>query len=270
MPGFTEEVREVLKRPLTPHTRRGPGGSYTYFKGSDVLNRLNEAFDHGWSSERLEEKVIEDQVLMLVALTVMTKEGDSVCHHGYGSAEIARNKAGKPINIGNTYKSAFTTALKKAAEQFGIGLGEDEEEMPGDAGKPSSGSYNSPTPTSKPPTPMSTKGNAGMGMPMRSPTPMPNRMGNGGSSAPRPPMGSDSGPISLPKAKPAAPVPSADLSNLPVSDTQRKALANLASMKGRREADLINGAGLQKDKFEDLTRDEAIQVIRHANTLPQG
>lgn len=295
--GLNEKTRNILRKPLTSHQRRGPGGNYSYHKGSDVIVRLNEAFEHCWSSERLEVEVIEDQVLMLVCLTVYI-EGDAVVHHGYGSAEIARGRSdNKIVNIGNSYKSAFTNALKKAAEQFGIGLDEEETSSrptPAAAPKyspPAQGFGTTPSPSPVPTTTRFAAATAAASArpPMSAPSAMPPRSpsGTGGltattaaamlkvgptnAAAPLDP----SPPKPMPSAPPVNPAPMAkpevrtdDL----VSSVQEHALQRLAGMKGLSEEELVTGAlpAAGKQKFAELLRSEASEVIKYANVQPQG
>ncbi len=297
--GLNEKTRGILRKPLTSHQRRGPGGNYSYHKGSDVIVRLNEAFEHCWSSERLEAEVIEDQVLMLVCLTVYI-EGDAVVHHGYGSAEIARGRNdGKMVNIGNSYKSAFTNALKKAAEQFGIGLDEEDavsRPTPAATGSrftPQTGFGPTPSPSPVPAAPRNAPpaaAKATMSRPaMTMPEAMPSRSpsGTGGLRAttaaamlkvgpttaavpldPSPPTPIPSAPPvnSAPMAKPE--VRTDDL----VSSVQEHALQRLAGMKNLSEEQLVVGAipAAGKTRFAELLRSEASEVIKYANVQPQG
>jgi hypothetical protein len=271
--GLNEKTCEILRRPLTSYQRRGPGGSYSYHKGSDVIKRLNEAFGHCWSSERLEVEVVEEQVLMLVCLTVYI-DGDAVVHHGYGSAEIARGRnGGKIVNIGNSYKSAFTNALKKAAEQFGIGL-EDEEAT---AATATSGNYASapsgfsPTQATASKPPANTRfapavAAASARPPMARPEPMPARPqqtrpnGTGGAGLraataatmlqTQPPAAATapldpSPPTPRPSAPPVNPEPMAKpavRTDDVVSSVQEHALHRLAGMKGLTEEQLVTGS----------------------------
>lgn len=291
--GFDDKTCKVLQRDMTSHSRRGPGGTYSYFKGSDVIKRLNDAFSHGWSSEKLEDHTIEDQVLLLVAVTASTKEGDVITHQGYGSAQIAK-KQGKIIDIGNVYKSAYTNAIKKAAEQFGIGLGTDEVEeevtlstsVPSPANnlpsnrRPSAAPAraNFTQPAQRPP--MAARPTMGR------PAPLPSRRASGASTAARPAQVSHSPqeiddilgtappvqntasfPVSAPSTPPGDPY---SLEDKLISDVQLKALSNLASMKNRNELILIQGSGVDKESFSELTRAEAVRVIRYSTNLPQG
>jgi hypothetical protein len=111
-------------------------------KGIDVLKQLNKAFAHCWSSEVVSSEEVHGQILVQASVSVFI-DGDVVVHHGFASAAIAR-KNEKVIDIGNAYKSAYTGAIKKAAEQFGIGLGASD----GSAGpsKPAPTRASSPAP----------------------------------------------------------------------------------------------------------------------------
>jgi len=115
-------VIDLLNRPLEVHYKPGPGGKkYKYVEGRDVIASLNAAFGHSWSSSVINTLREDTQVIVLIKL-----EANGESHQGYGGAEIALysygDKQGKPVDISNSYKAAFTNALKKAAEQFGVGL----------------------------------------------------------------------------------------------------------------------------------------------------
>ena len=283
--GLNEKTCEILRKPLASFTRRGPGGTYSYHKGSDVIRRLNEAFGHCWSSEKLDVEVIEEQVLMLVSLTVYT-DSDTITHHGYGSADVKRGNANsKIVSIGNDYKSAFTNALKRAAEQFGIGLGDEEEETV--STKPS---YQTPTVTqSVPRQPDSLVGQPAMlptgaptRPPMTRPEPMaarpqqahPNGMGGDIRAVATAAMNNAVAPVSVPAAPPINPphMVKPEVKDGLINSVQKQALQHLANTKGVTEEILVMGALPESGKvsFEELLRSEATEVIRHANVLPQG
>lgn len=305
--GFNEEICSVLRKPMESFTRRGPGGNFSYYKGSDVIKRLNESFNHSWSSEKLEVETIEDQVLMLVSLTVYCNGGDVITHQGYGSADIARSRTDKKIiNIGNTYKSAFTNALKKAAEQFGIGLQEDTAPLK----KPQQSSGVSPqyaSPAAKQAaTPRPSMNRPSMDRPsmdretssMSSGTPMGARPKSGlvskaataaasilakaaAMETTRMPMTTPTAipvttapaavEVAVPPVNPApmeSPQPRSDL----ISPIQETALENLLNMKALKEVDVVMGAlpNSGKVSFKELLRTEAVEVIKYANVQPQG
>lgn len=268
--GLHDKVCDKLKEPLEAYTRKGPGGTYSYYKGSDVIRRLNEAFGHSWSSEKIETVVIEDQVLLLLSLTVFV-EGDTIIHQGYGSALIVRRgDTNKIIDIGNTYKSAFTNALKKAAEQFGIGLGGEEDIIRPNQGvsmgNPQVATGGSRLPMQAPaPAPAVPSGTS-----MSRPEPLPVRpRGNGSTMSVRDAAVAAIKGAQAPESTPD-PTPTPDLSGEVVTPTQVTALTNLSKLRNKGEIELLVGAlpGTDKTEFKQLLRSEAIQVIRHANNLP--
>jgi hypothetical protein len=125
-----KDTIDILTGEIKEHFKPGPGGrKYRYVKGEDVISRLNSAFKHEWSSkvEQILEK--ENQIIILVSI-----EAEGTSHQGFGGADIAVYKEGprkgQPVDISNSYKSAFTNALKKAAEQFGVGLLSEDEFVP--------------------------------------------------------------------------------------------------------------------------------------------
>jgi recombination DNA repair RAD52 pathway protein len=93
---------------------------------SEVINRLNKVLGiDAWSFEvlKLERDPIEtDEIISHVSLTA--KIGDStITKHGVGGVSIKRIKStGRPVDLGNSYKMAVSDALKKAAQQLGVGL----------------------------------------------------------------------------------------------------------------------------------------------------
>ena len=309
--GLPDDICKILRNPLKRHSRQGPGGNYSYVKGSDVIRRLNEAFGHCWSSEKISAEIIEDQVLMLVSLTVFF-EADTITHQGYGSAPIARRRSDNvAIDIGNVYKSAFTSALKKAAEQFGIGLDEDEDAVESGTARPYQGSRrtsNTPKTVASPPktsTPMSTPAPLPNRKPLQRPGALPPR-GNGSAgsapaasrgnslqatavaalkqtpaASPRPsgsPSPYSSGSANIPAPDSTTQVPSflpegsqgSDNMDDDINSVQLTALRRLADMRSTDELTLINGAlaGTSKSKFDELTRGEAVAVIKYANNMP--
>lgn len=93
---------------------------------SEVINRLNKVLGvDSWSSEvlRLERDSHEtDEIIAHVSITADIA-GKRVVKHGVGGTSIKRIKStGKPVDLGNSFKMAVSDALKKAAQQFGIGL----------------------------------------------------------------------------------------------------------------------------------------------------
>lgn len=235
---FSDKVIEILNQPLKVYQRpTGTGKSYPYVKGEDVVKQLNKAFGHAWSSQVLTQTEVHDQVLVSVELSVI-HEGQKIFHHGYGSAPVAKTKdGGKVIDIGNCYKSAYTSALKKAAEAFGIGLGGEDEDgaSPQQNARPYTKSAYSPParPTSPPP------------------------------SSPR-----SEAPKEAIKSSPSPQASSLVSNTQKVSDVQKRALVNLSKMRQIPEGELVKKAlpDANKASFDDLTQSEAVDVIKYANT----
>lgn len=274
-----KNICDILRKPLPKHTRRGPGGNYDYYKGSDVIRRLNEAFGHSWSSEKVEDVTIDDQILLLVSLTVFT-DGDTIIHQGYGSAQIARKRnTNEIIDIGNTYKSAYTNALKKAAEQFGVGLG--AEDKTSEESKPANNiahtspsvtpksSFSAPTIPSAVPTSTYKNASAGIRPPMRRTTQLPSRTPGPGLTSSSTLSVAGEG-VSSPA--PMSPKPVPDTGNELLTSIQESALSTLAKLKGfeNNTISLLQGAlgATEKTTFAQLLKKEAVLVIRYANELP--
>lgn len=260
---LTDKMIEVLTEDLPVHQRKGPGGTYPYIKGEDVIRQLNKAFGHAWSSEVIKSEEVYGQVLVMISLSVRPENSlQPIVHQGYGSAAIAKKRdTNEVIDIGNTYKSAYTGALKKAAEQFGIGLGKDSEDATDAQNSP--GNFaprvtNSPAPV----------------RPMQASTPAPaarpvmNTTGPKPAFAPKPAQPTQAAPVA--SQAPAVPAisPSAQLDDK-ATDTQKNALKNISTIKGYSEQDMISQAlkETRKDSFDLLTRKEAIEVMKHANGL---
>lgn len=115
---FPEEMEKIL--------RKG-GASLTYIPVSEVITRLNKVFGvDGWSSEVLfceRDKIDPDYIVARVRLLVFFKENTTpIFKDGVGGQKIKRTKAGDIVDLGDEMKGATSDALKKAAQQFGIGL----------------------------------------------------------------------------------------------------------------------------------------------------
>lgn len=124
-----QKTIDILRKEIEVHYKQGPNNiKYPYVIGKDVISRLNEAFQHDWSSKVID--TIKDDNTVIIRLQIT--HGD-ISHEGFGGGTIMRysggQNAGKPIDMANAYKSAFTNALKKAAEQFGIGLVDDDDDV---------------------------------------------------------------------------------------------------------------------------------------------
>jgi hypothetical protein len=102
------------------------GVSLVYLPISEVINRLNKVLGvEGWSFEIItvrRDEIDQDELVAHVALTA--EIGDKrVVKHGFGGSNVKRAKSNqKPVDLGNDFKGAVSDALKKAAQQLGVGL----------------------------------------------------------------------------------------------------------------------------------------------------
>jgi hypothetical protein len=261
---------------------------YKYVPGDDVINRLNSAFEYEWSSQVISIFREENQVIAHVRLTA-----GSVCKDGFGGSEVqvysSGPKQGKPVDISNAYKSAVTNGIKKAAEQFGIGLTPDEDFVPEYGG----GNSNAPTTrapaapaapvsnnismkTVAPPVQQSTpptKTIAGVSMEELSRL-VEKRIADG--KAENPGLKKDPVPT-VPSPAPTATGAGSDGSSMfpksggdteKCSDVQVQALNGLVRMKKISEIEAITKAlpGSSKNSFKDLTMGEARMIIKVLQT----
>ncbi len=253
---FNKDITDILKENLPLYHRAGQGGTFPYVKGEDVIKQLNKAFGHAWSSHVIKHEEIHGQILVQVMVSVVL-DNHQVSHCGFGSARIPKTRDGEILEIGNAYKSAFTNALKKAAEQFGVGLqGEDEDEKP--AAAPA------PRPQQAAPTqykaPVTAPRTAAVVKPYQAPQPRPAPTQAPQQATPQPTQ-----------TVQATPHTTGMLTDKPLSDVQKNALTNLAKYRGVKEEALVTGTlkNSTKKTFAELTEKEAVEVIRHANSLPK-
>jgi hypothetical protein len=128
-----------LNEPFPPEVERElkKGGTFlTYIPISEVIARLNRIFGvTGWSSEiiKCERDALDpDFIVAHVRLTVSNifdddhgtfyPSGTLVSKDGFGGQKIKRTKSGEIVDLGDEFKGAVSDALKKAAQQLGIGL----------------------------------------------------------------------------------------------------------------------------------------------------
>jgi hypothetical protein len=128
-----KETIEQLYGKFELKQRSGYGGTYDYVPSDDIIDRMNKVFDGVWTSEVMSKEIIEEAVLMRVRVSAYDKVVERFINHdGFGSSEIARHKAGphvgKVINIGNSFKSAESMAIRNACTRFGVGLYLKEDE----------------------------------------------------------------------------------------------------------------------------------------------
>lgn len=271
MNSFSKEICDTLNAELQIYQRQGPGGNYPYHKGTDVIKQMNKAFGHCWSSTVITEQEKHSQVLVLVSVSVQL-ENQIITHQGFGSALIAKKRGtDEVIDIGNSYKSAFTTALKKACEQFGIGLTGDETAEVDNS--PPSGGYskssytpsaaqktNTYTPSRTAPTSAPTTAVARPAFANRPPSSAPSS---------RSPVMSRASMAPVSSAPDAATITGASSEVEKITNPQIVAIKTLATAKKLTEAELISqGLGSSDRPTANLlTKAEATRVIKYANSL---
>jgi hypothetical protein len=125
----SNEIAKTLSEPFSEEMERvlvKSGVELVYLPISEVINRLNKALGvDGWSFEIISvrrDEIDSDEIIAHVSLTAAI--GDkTVVKHGFGGQSVKRTKKdNKPLDLGNDFKGAVSDALKKAAQQLGVGL----------------------------------------------------------------------------------------------------------------------------------------------------
>lgn len=103
------------------------GISLIYLPVSEVINRLNKVLGpESWSFTVISiqrDQYDNDEIIAHINLSIDFGDGKIVNKHGIGGQSVKRLKSsGKPIDLGNDFKGAVSDALKKAAQQLGVGL----------------------------------------------------------------------------------------------------------------------------------------------------
>lgn len=225
-------ILEQLKADF-PRVLEKPGGGKTfkYVPSEDIFSRMNDVFLGNWSTKVLSQEIVDDQVLVRVAVSAQDPndpDGRIFQHEGYAGQPIARynhgDKAGQIIDIGNSYMAAMTKAIKQAVKKWGVALYiEGPSEGSGSTGgfnpPPNSPTPSAPTPppAPAPPAPLapSPAGSPGPAPSMPVP-PAPSGQSSNGwtpppvNNSPAPPSPEPSAPPapSVPPAPPAPPVQS--------------------------------------------------------------
>lgn len=125
---MSKDLYSSLSEPFPREMERSvskSGRSLTYIPISEVIARLNKVIGlDNWSSEIIavnRDAVDHDWVIAHVRLTA-TIDGQTVTKDGVGGQQVKYTKAGKVLDLGDEFKGAMSDALKKAAQQLGIGL----------------------------------------------------------------------------------------------------------------------------------------------------
>lgn len=146
-----------------------PGQGFKYVRTRDILDRLNKTFAGNWGIHVRHHELVDDEVLVLVAVNLYNDEGQVLAsQEGFGSAKKFRG-----VELGNIYKSATSKAIKSAVRNWGIALFLEEDET----GSAPSNSVSTTTSRSNSSTP--NVGNTPQGMPSNNTPPsmgMPNNM----------------------------------------------------------------------------------------------
>jgi len=122
-----DNVLKQLYERFELRTRKGVGNQqFKYIPSTDVIDRMNKVFKGRWSTRVLSSEIVEDSIVVRVTVEVAPNDRERFCHEGYGSSAVARfssgPKEGKIIDIGNSYKSALSTAIRNACTRYGVGL----------------------------------------------------------------------------------------------------------------------------------------------------
>lgn len=281
----------VLTRPLPKdkiQTRPGKAGmEFFYITPDFVIDTLNEAFGSEWSTRIISHAVFGDNVAVVgLELSVPTTDGKYVAKQQFGSCEITRG-----LDVGSAFKGAASDALKKCATLLGLGLElyKDEEPAAGPAApqfrtppaptapRPSSPAPAAPRPpVAAPPAPPARPvAPPTPAKPVAPPAPKPagNPFSGTGAANPAPLAKPTPPPARHTPAAPPAPRANPFTSNAEASgpnSTQLNAMTNLANRKGLTPpalialAAVVDGHGQPVSSFEELTREQAIQVIKAA------
>jgi hypothetical protein len=288
--GISDTAKQVVSAPLDPNRvkqRPGKGGmTFDYIPAEYVIELLNQAFDYDWSSRVIDSLQVDQDILVLLELQLNSENGNVVVKQQYGSSTL------KPgVAPGDAYKSAASDALKKCATLLGVALElyRDEPAVsaapPQKPSRPSSPPRPAPAPAKAPAPPASgAVPPRPPAAPPRPPVP-PRTTATPAASAPPSPAPRSEAPAA-PAATPrraAVPAPSAPTPPTPRANpfekknkggdagpnpTQLNALANLATKRGVGESGLIalasilDETGHPKQRFDDLSHSEAIQVIQ--------
>jgi len=278
----------VLTRALPKdkiQTRPGKGGlEFSYITPDFVIDTLNEAFGSEWSTRIVSHAVFSDNVAVVgLELSVPTTDGKYVVKQQFGSCEITRG-----LDVGSAFKGAASDALKKCATLLGLGLELYKDEEPAAAATPPQ-FRTPPAPAPRPSSPAPTAPRPPVAAPPARPAappaparpvapPVPKPVGNpfsGAATANPAPLAKPTPPPTRPApvATPPAPRSNPFTSNAEASgpnSTQLNAMTNLANRKGLAPsalialASVVDSYGKPVSSFEELTREQAIQVIKAA------
>ena len=116
-----DKIRKILERPFEQEVlkqRQGPNNkTFTYVEVQLYIDRLNLAFNGGWSFEVTRREQVDDQLLVEGRFTA-----GGIVKTGLGGATITRRRdGGQMISLADDYKKAEADALKRCCRLLGIG-----------------------------------------------------------------------------------------------------------------------------------------------------
>jgi hypothetical protein len=125
---MTEELYRQFSEPFPKSVEKAlkkGGVSLTYIPISEVINRLNLTLGSGgWQTRIISVQRDSHDPEFITAHVELTVNIDQspVVKHGIGGSKVKRMKSGDIVDLGDDYKGAVSDAIKKAAQQLGIGL----------------------------------------------------------------------------------------------------------------------------------------------------
>ena len=111
--------KDILNQLYEPFkVEKKPGQGFSYVRSRYIYDRLNKVFDGKWGVSIKTQEVINNEVLVSVAVNIYDDEGRILLtQEGFGSAKIF-----KSLEIGNIFKSAMSRAVKSAVRNWGVAL----------------------------------------------------------------------------------------------------------------------------------------------------
>jgi len=133
-----DNILKELYQPFNLKARSGVGGkTFKYAATNDIVDRMNKVFKGEWSTELISSEIVDNQILILVRVSVKDDKGHVHFHDGYASQQIMKYTSGintgKIIDLGNLYRSAMSKAIKTAVARWGVGLYLEGEESSSDS-----------------------------------------------------------------------------------------------------------------------------------------
>lgn len=266
-----EGILKKLYEPFELKSRQGQGNkTFKYVPSEDIVDRMNKVFKCSWSTEVRESTVVEDQVVIRVAVTI--KDPDAAEYYvqeGYASHTIMRytrgDNVGKSIEIGNAYKSAMSKAIKAAVAKWGVGLYlekdmsedfSDEVDMPSQSIGASMPPFSTGGPTSSPKAVIK-ESPADPIIPVFDNEPLVTGKSSDGFNPPIPPVDDSF----------TSPVKTEGF--VPLTDVQKVAINSLSELKSISLGELSSKVlgRVLKQLDDTISYQEAVQLIKYGNNL---